>query len=195
VADGARRGRDSAGGQQVDHRDLRAGQRSEPSVPLARRGQPAFDARELLAQRPEARLIGVLLDHVAQLGRGPVELTEALVGRGEPDLVLDGVHPAGVLGQHALERRRGLGVMPERELAARDPERQLGPDVEELVEGAVRLRGRRPLEPLEDREGLRGAAVACVKSPPGWSRRRRSRASRVAEKRSCSRRLRAARYW
>src|SRR5439155_831948 len=60
----------------------------------------------------------------------------------------------------ALERRRGLGVMPERELAARDPERQLGPDVEELVEGAVRLRGRRPLEPLEDREGLRGAAVA-----------------------------------
>src|SRR5205823_7491617 len=63
-------------------------------------------------------------------------------------------------GQRALEGRRGLGRVPERELAAGDPERQLGPDVEELVERAVRLRGRRPLEPLEDRERLRGAAVA-----------------------------------
>src|SRR5262245_12596533 len=118
-----------------------------------------LDAGELLAERPELRLVGMLGDHFAQHGCGAVELPHALVRRGEGDLVLDDVDALRTRGECALEGGRGLRVLAEREATARDAHRELGAQVEELVERLGVRRCRRLLETLEDGERLGGLAV------------------------------------
>ena len=108
----------------------------------------------------------------------------------------------------ALEGGRGLGVVAEREMAARDAHRQLGAQVEEVVEApACRPAASALLEALEDRQRLGRLLVAeqvpgllevddvgevAVGIVAGAAPRA---LSCVASNWSCSSRLRAARYW
>src|SRR5262245_6924156 len=133
-----------------------------------RRGKSAsgrlclLDARELLTDGPQFWLIRVLGDDATELRGCTIELAQALVCRRESQPILDGVHAVGVLRERALESGRGLGMVTEREVAARHAHRQLVAEVEECVEGRAALGRRRLLQTLEDGERVGGLPVTKI---------------------------------
>src|SRR5215831_10023827 len=124
-----------------------------------------LEARELLTDGPQFGLIRVLGDDATKLRRRTIELAQALVSRRESQPILDGVHAVGVLRERTLEGGRGLGMVTEREVAARHAHRQLVAEVEECVERRAALGRRRAFQPLED--GERGGGLPVPRIVPG----------------------------